>query len=148
MAVAPRAARGTSDSGEEAMPRTLQIIDYMKREPFTLSPAMSVPQAIECLLERQLSSAPVVERDVLVGLFSESDALQGALDASYHGTEPGRVGDYMSREVHTLNASITMQEAAELFLRHHHGTMPVLNGTRLVGQLSRRDILCAAASLE
>ena len=127
------------------MPRTRQIADYMKREPFTLSPAMSVPQAIDRLLERQLSCAPVMERNVLVGVFSESDALQGALDAGYHGTEPGRVGDYMSREVHTLNILNTVLEAAELFLRHHHSTMPVLSGTRLVGQLSRHDILRAAA---
>lgn len=129
------------------MHKTMQVVEYMQHRPFTLSPATPIGEAVDCLVERRLSGAPVLENGMLVGMFSESDALKGALDAGYHRTAPGRVADYMSREVHSLMATATVQEAAERFLRHHRRQMPVLDGCRLVGQLSRRDILRAALAL-
>lgn len=129
------------------MLRSIQIIEYMRRDPFTLSPGMSIRDAVHCLLEQRLSAAPVVNDGALVGMFSESDGLKGALDASYHGAVQGNVDDYMGREVHSLVVTATVQDAAELFLRHHRRSMPVVDGRRLVGQLSRNDILRAALVL-
>ena len=105
---------------------------------------MGLRQAIDGLLDHKLSSAPVVEQGRLVGMFSESDGLKGALDAGYHGADPGRVADYMTRELHTLSSLATVQEAAEIFLRHHRRCLPVVSGERLIGQLNRNDILRAA----
>lgn len=128
------------------MLNSMPVTEYMRRDAFTLQSAMSVQDAVEGLLQQRLSSAPVVDDGTLVGVFSESDGLKGALDAGYHGTALGRVGDYMSREVQSVMATATVQEAAELFLRHHRRSMPVISGSRLVGQVSRSDILRAAVS--
>jgi len=107
---------------------------------------MSVTDAIAVLLAQGLAGAPVVERGRLVGMFSESDGLKGALDAGYHQTGIGQVADYMSREVNRLDCNATVQEAAEMFLRHHRRCLPVVDGHRLVGQLSRCDILRAVSA--
>ena len=48
------------------MPKTLQISDYMQRDPFTLTPIMGLRQAIDGLLDHKLSSAPVVEQGRLL----------------------------------------------------------------------------------
>ncbi|MGB1495859.1 CBS domain-containing protein, partial [Alloalcanivorax venustensis] len=45
----------------------------MIRDPFLLSPSMSVTDAIAVLLAQGLAGAPVVEQGRLVGMFSESD---------------------------------------------------------------------------
>ena len=131
---------------DEAMSKTMQVSEYMRRGPFTLSPGMSIRNAMDKLLEQRLSSAPVVDGGELVGVFSESDALKAALDAGYHGTDLGRVEDCMSREVHSVRDTASIQEAAELFLRHHRRAMPVIRGERLVGHLSRGDILRVVVS--
>lgn len=128
------------------MLNTLQVRDYMIRDPFLLSPSMSVTDAIAVLLAQGLAGAPVMERGRLVGMFSESDGLKGALDAGYHQTGIGLVADYMSREVNRLDCHATVQEAAEMFLRNHRRCLPVMDGQRLVGQLSRCDILRAVSA--
>lgn len=124
-----------------------RVMEFMRRDPFTLRSTMPVENAVDGLLEKHLSSAPVVDEGRLVGVFSESDGLQGALDAAYHRTALGRVVDYMSRDVQSLSAAITVQEAAELFLRHHRHVMPVTSDHRLIGQVSRGDVLRAAVAL-
>ncbi len=65
------------DLQNEAMLNTLQVRDYMIRDPFLLSPSMSVTDAIAVLLAQGLAGAPVVEQGRLVGMFSESDGLKG-----------------------------------------------------------------------
>lgn len=129
------------------MLKTMQVTEYMQRVPLALSPTMPIRNAVDHLLARGLSGAPVVEGGKLIGMFSESDALKGALDASYHRIALGQVADYMNPEVHSLTANATVQDAAEQFLRHHRRLMPVVSGCRLVGQLSRGDILRAALAL-
>ncbi|WP_194864200.1 CBS domain-containing protein [Alloalcanivorax profundimaris] len=124
------------------MLRANPVRDCMKPDPFTLSPSSTVSDAARALLTRNLSGAPVVDDGgTLIGMFSEADALKAALDADYHGTGSGRVVDYMSREVHGVPVAATVQEAAELFLRYHRRTLPVVQGPRLVGLLSRGDVL-------
>ncbi len=123
----------------------LQVRDYMVRYPCHLSPAMSVADAIDLLLTHRLAGAPVVEQGRLVGMFSESDGLKGALDAGYHQTGIGRVADYMSREINRLDFHASIQEAAEMFLRNHRRCLPVVDGQKLVGQLNRCDILRAVS---
>jgi len=48
------------------MLNTLQVRDYMIRDPFLLSPSMSVTDAIAVLLAQGLAGAPVVEQGRLV----------------------------------------------------------------------------------
>ncbi len=69
------------------MLKSMLVADYMSRRVITLSPEQSVHDAISVLLEHKISGAPVVdENGQLKGMFSESDCLKGALEASYHGT--------------------------------------------------------------
>jgi CBS domain-containing protein len=79
------------------MLKSMHVAEYMSRRLVTFSPDMSVSEAIRVLLENQISGGPVVdETGRVVGVFSESDCLKGALEASYHGTEIGSVKEYMS----------------------------------------------------
>ena len=124
------------------MLRASPVRDCMQPDPFTLSPSLTVSEATIALITRSLSGAPVLDDDgELIGMFSEADALKAMLDADYHGIGSGCVVDYMSREVHGVPVAATVQEAAEMFLRYHRRTLPVVQGPRLVGLLSRGDVL-------
>ncbi|ARB46010.1 transcriptional regulator [Alloalcanivorax xenomutans] len=123
--------------------KTMKVTDYMKWGPLTLDPGVTLFDAMGLLLENRISGAPVVERGRLVGMFSESDCLRGMLEARYHGIDIGVVADYMSRELQVLPAQTTVLEAMEVFLRHHRRRLPVVENGKLVGQISRHDILRA-----
>ena len=79
----------------------------------------------------------------LVGVFSESDCLKGALQASYHETEIGSVAEYMTQDPQTISPDSSILDAAEIFIADHRRRLPVVDKGKLVGQISRRDLLRA-----
>jgi len=96
------------------------------------------------MIEHRISGAPVVdEHGNLIGLLSEQDCLKVALSAGYHGEYGGRVSEYMTRDVRTVDADTSILEVAKLFLEEKLRRYPVMEGNRLVGQVSRRDVLKA-----
>lgn len=123
--------------------KAFRVADYMSRRLITLDPEMSVNEAIRLLLTNSISGAPVVENGELRGVFSESDCLKGAVQASYHETGIGSVGEFMTTRVQTIDADSSVLEAADIFLRDRRRRLPVLEQGKLVGQISRRDILRA-----
>ena len=126
------------------MLKSIKVADYMTRRLVTIRPEMSVNEAIRVFLEHKISGAPVVdENGSLVGVFSESDCLKGALEASYHGTEIGPVKEYMSVDLQTVTGETSILDVAEVFLADHRRRLPVLEGWRLVGQKRRGDLLRA-----
>jgi CBS domain-containing protein len=126
------------------MLKSMQVAEYMSRRLITFSPDMSVSEAIRTLLENQISGGPVVnEAGSVVGVFSESDCLKGALEASYHDTEIGSVKEYMSVDLQTVEGSDSILDVAEIFLADHRRRLPVMDNGKLVGQISRRDLLRA-----
>lgn len=118
--------------------------DYMAGNVVTLSPDMTLLDAVHVLLERRISGAPVVDRTGnLVGIVSEKDCLRAALDAAYYGDLGGLVEDHMQRKVQTVDDETPIFDVARLFIEGHFRRYPVVRDRHLVGQVSRRDVLRA-----
>lgn len=64
-----------------------------------------------------------------------------ALTAGYHGEAAGKVSDYMSAEVTTVNVDTPVIEIAEQFAKRNFRRLPVLQSGRVLGVVSRRDVL-------
>lgn len=117
---------------------------YMATELVCFAPADDIVLAMRVLLEKRLSGAPVVDTERrLLGVLSKKDCLAIVYKAAYHQDWGGQVQDYMSREVEHLDADCTILEAVEHFLQSSFRRFPVLRAGRLVGQISRCDILRA-----
>ncbi len=124
--------------------RSVKVRDYMNREPVTLAPDTHLFQAIDLLLTNRLSGAPVVDASgSLVGMLSESDCLRGILSGAYFEESCGTVRSLMSEVVETIDADADILKAAEHFVVRGRRRLPVTESGRLVGQLSRRDLLRA-----
>jgi len=76
-------------------------------------------------------------------MLSELDCMRVALQAGYHGEYGGPVSDYMSDGVTTVNAEMSIVDLAEVFIDKRFRRFPVTDKNRLVGQISRRDVLRA-----
>jgi len=87
------------------------------------------------------------EAGELVGVLSERDCLDTLLDASYHDLPTAFVKDLMSTELVTVDPHVGIVDAAEMFLQNKVRRMPVVEGDKLVGQISRRDVLRAVREL-
>jgi CBS domain-containing protein len=128
--------------------RAAKARDYMTRHLITLTPDMEVMHAVGIFVERQISGAPVLDpTGNLVGMLSEKDCMRIALSAGYYGEWGGRVAEYMHSPVATIDADMPIVEVAQLFAEREYRRYPVLEDARLVGQLSRSDVLRALQQL-
>jgi len=109
---------------------------------------MEMRRAISHLVEKRISGAPVIDdHGNLVGVLSEQDCMKMALSAGYHDDLGGLVKDYMSKSVTTIDADTSILKLAQLFIDSPYRRYPVLQNGRLVGQISRRDVLRALESI-
>jgi len=123
---------------------TRTVADVMATQLVMFTPDQNIHQAVRVLLDRRLSGAPVVDGEgTLVGVLSKKDCLKIVFSSRYHNDWGGSVGDFMSTPVETLDASLDLVSAAQRFLNSHFRRFPVLRDGRLVGQISRYDILKA-----
>lgn len=121
---------------------TRTVADIMATRLVSFTPETDIHDAIHVLLEKRISGAPVVDAaGALVGMLSKKDCLRIVFSSSYHGDRGGPVREYMSAPVHTVDAGMDLVSAAQHFLDSHFRRFPVLSGGRLVGQVSRADVL-------
>ena len=120
------------------------VKDYMSRTLVTFKPETNVLDAVHTLVEHRIAGAPVVDdAGNLVGMLSEFDCMKVALQAGYHEMYGGPVRDYMSENVETVNAEMSIVDLAQRFADKGYRRFPVTDKNRLVGQVSRRDVLRA-----
>ncbi len=120
------------------------VDDYMAKTLYTFLPTDNIHTAVKTLLERRLSGAPVLDEERnLVGILSKKDCLKVVYTASYHQDWGGRVDEFMHREVETMPSGTDIVVAADIFVSSGYRRYPVVKDNRVIGQISRHDILQA-----
>lgn len=124
---------------------SVAVRDYMNPEPAKVHPGTDIFDAIALIREHRISGLCVVdEAGDLVGVLSELDCLQAILSASFdERTAVGTAEEYMTRDVVTVNASEDILGIASDMLKDKHRRRPVVEGRKLVGQITCRQILGA-----
>ena len=124
--------------------RPLRVSEYMTRWPVTVSPDTEIMRAVFILVEKDVSGVPVVdENEAVVGMLTERDCISAALNAGYFDEPAGSVSDYMSRVVTTAAPDDGLMDIATRFKDSQYRRFPVMEKGRLVGLISRRDVLRA-----
>ncbi|MCS6771192.1 MAG: CBS domain-containing protein [Kiritimatiellae bacterium] len=124
------------------------VRDFMVTNLVTLRPRMPIREAIDILLKHRISGAPVVDDNgKLIGTLSEKDCLRVFANAAFYHSDPGDVEDYMNTNVVTISPDADIFHAAQVFLNNTFRRLPVLENGRLVGQISRRDVLNASRKM-
>jgi CBS domain-containing protein len=128
--------------GGGAVRRLSRVSEYMDERVPTLDPTTPILKAIDFLLEQHVTCAPVVFNDKVVGMITEKDCLKvlskgGCTCAVAEGT----VEDYMSTIVVCVPPDMDVYYAAGLFLNNTFRRLLVVEDEKLVGALTRFDIL-------
>jgi CBS domain-containing protein len=131
----------------------VQARDVMTRDVVTVGPETSTKYAAEVMAERGYAALPVVDDDDrLVGIVAEADVLRDRMppDARLHARRDAPTRDalpsllvhgVMSAGVRSVEAGADVADVARLFVDERLRSVPVLDHGRLVGIVSRRDLL-------
>jgi CBS domain-containing protein len=150
---------------EHAQPAT--VADVMTTEVITVNPETPIRDIADLLYTRRISGVPVVDADRrLLGIVGEGDLIMHASTigeqrpawwlkllagdtrlASDYARAHGRIArDVMRTRVITISETTTIADAARLFHKHQIKRLPVLRDGRLVGIITRSDLLKVLAS--
>ena len=124
-----------------------RVRDFMTKNPLSVSPETEIMRAVHLLVTKDISGLPVTDaQGRLVGILTERDCIAVALQAGYFDELGGRVEQYMTTPVETVEPDSSLMDLAELFTRSPFRRCPVVEEERLVGLICRRDILRALTS--
>lgn len=119
--------------------------DIMVTRLVTLSPGLDVYDAIGMLLKHRISGAPVVDDDGrFLGVFSEKCCMSVLVKAAHDSMPTSRIDPFIDTEARTIDEDADLLTISQIFLNTVYRRLPVLRSGRLVGQISRRDVLKAA----
>ncbi len=127
---------------------SLTAADIMARSEATLHPESDIYNAMERLLKGRLTGAPVVDDEgALLGMLTERDCLKVMVDGALDGLPRGKVSDYMTSPAESITPTTSLYDVAQIFLTRSYRKLPVVDRAgRVIGQVSRRDILVAIES--
>jgi CBS domain-containing protein len=113
----------------------------------TFTESTNIFEAIKTMVKARITSAPVLnETGQIVGIFSERDCMNIAIDATYNQVMGGSVGEYMSSDVVSIKAESSILEVANQFNGSNIRSFPVYDDNGFVGIISRTDVLRAIAA--
>jgi len=130
----------------------VKVTEIMSQPVITVTPETSIKSAAQLLVEHGISGLPVVNsKGRLVGIVSEADLIsiearpdprsQATPLAPTAGSTPRNVAEVMTRDVVVVSAKSEVAQAARTLLNSDVKRVPVMNGRRVVGIVSRRDLV-------
>ena len=125
------------------MPSSLPVVrDFMDTVVHTVKPEMPILDAVDFLLEHHVTGAPVTDGEgKLTGMLTEKDCLR-LLSSGVDGDVPrGTVRDYMTSKTDFVSPEMNVYYVAGLFLGANYRRFPVVEKGKLVGAITRYDIL-------
>lgn len=123
------------------------VREYMTRKLITFKPETEIKEVVESLLKNRITGAPVLnDKKEVVGLIDDKDCLKMLVSGAYYNqpVEKDTVADYMSNVMKSISVNDTIVDVANIFLSTPYKRLLVIGERgRLVGQISRRDVLRA-----
>jgi CBS-domain-containing membrane protein len=146
----------------------MQAKDVMTRDVVSIGPDATVLQAARLMLQHRISGLPVIDNaGALVGVLSEGDFLRrqetkterrrsrwleflmgpGKIAAEYTHTHGSKVSEVMTDTVQTVAEDTALEDIVELMERHRIKRLPVVRGRKVVGIVTRSNLMHAMVSL-
>lgn len=154
----------------------MKVKDVMNPNIVFCKPDNTIREAAKILKENNVSGAPVLEGEELVGIISEADLLKLLILPEKGGlwlpspfevmevpirellgweetkkmlSDVGstKIEEIMTKDVHTISSEASVEEASEHMIRHRINRLPVTEDNRLVGIVTRGDIIQGLAKL-
>jgi len=127
------------------------VSDYMTKKLVTFTEEQSILEVMEVFASNHISGGPVVDsRGAISGIISEADCMKQISESRYFNMPilEKSVATYMTKEVETIDFDKSIFDAASIFAKNGRRRLPVIDAKgKLVGQISRKDVVIAALKL-
>lgn len=124
---------------------------YMATQLITFKPESDISVVVNTLLDKHITGAPVLnDHKEVVGIIDDKTCLKLMVGSEYYNSPASNqpVSNYMDNVMKTITEDTTISEAANIFLETKYKRLLVVNDAgKLVGQISRRDVLRAVRDL-
>ena len=129
--------------------RTYRCGDIMTKRLWTLKPEADVFDAVNALLRHRVSGVPVVDSEGgYLGIFSETCSMKVLIGAIYDSLPGAQVGDYMDSDPGRLiDEHLSIDAIVSMFLETSYRRLAVIREGRVVGQVSRNNVLSQSQAL-
>jgi CBS domain-containing protein len=122
--------------------KTPIVKKYMKKPSRTFREDEEMAPCMSILARSSFPAIPVINEDgEVVGLLTEKDVIRTVINWAYDQRAGGNVGLYMSPLEVIVTPEMDLLTAARAFLECNFSCLPVLEGDRLVGRITRHDVL-------
>jgi CBS domain-containing protein len=145
----------------------MNAADVMTHPAITVTPQTTILEAARLMLEQRISGLPVVEDGAVVGIVTEGDLLRRAetgtavrrarwlelllgperLARDFVQAHARKVGEIMTRNIIAVAPQTALSEVVGLMEKHRVKRLPVIDGGRLVGIVSRANLVRALAEM-
>ena len=143
--------QGQQERRVKSKAKTLLVEDIMSRNLIVFKPNETIHEVMSKFIKYRISGGPVVnEKGDLIGVISEADCMKEVSESRYFNLPilDKSVSKFMTTKVDTIEASKTIFEAASYFFKTSRRRFPVLDKEKLVGQISRKDIVIATLNMK
>lgn len=123
----------------------MKVSDIMNKNVITCYPHEKLPVIINKLELFHITGMPVVERGLLVGIISLTDVLRAVRTGSVQDVS---VEDVMTRDVITVQATDSAIGVAKIMVDKGINRLPVVENQKVVGIVTRGDMIKAVAICE
>ncbi len=145
----------------------MEAWQIMNRDVITIKKGASVDEALKLMAKHHVSGLPVLDADGnIVGIITESDVLlkgqspvldkprpikghkpvpEDVLETAYKKTRAELVEDAMTKEVIAFSEDSLVADIARVMVEHGINRVPIVRDRKVVGIISRKDILKAMA---
>lgn len=146
----------------------MKVADVMTREVVSIAPEASVMEAVRLMLQHKISGLPVIDASgKLQGVVTEGDFLRrvetgterkrsrlvefllgpGRLATDYVRATGRKVGEVMTPDARTVTEDEPLEKVVHLMERYRIKRVPVVRGDKVVGIVTRQNLMRALASL-
>ncbi|MEL4306753.1 CBS domain-containing protein [Joostella sp. CR20] len=142
--------QGAREEQKKQFNAPILVEDYMSKNLVIFKPEQSILEVMELFIKHRISGGPVCnDAGHLVGIISEADCMKQISESRYFNMPilEKNVENFMTTEVDTIPHDMNIFDAASRFYEGHRRRLPVLDHGKLVGQISRKDIVVAALKL-
>jgi CBS domain-containing protein len=115
------------------------VRDIMNTRVVGIRPDATLAEAVAMLTQHHIGGAPVVTAEgAVIGVISELALIDVVFDSD---AKDSPVSEYMTPEVHTVHPDDPLSRPAQLFALYSFRRLPVVQDSKLVGIVTRRDLM-------
>lgn len=122
------------------MKKIRNILESKGHQVYSVTPETSVYDALQVMMEKNISSLLIMENEVLKGIFTERDYAR-KLVLMGRSSKDTPIGDIMTANLFTITPSETIDQCMEMMSTYKIRHLPVIDNNRVTGMVSIGDVV-------